>query len=84
MMALVSNTDLLFTMGSNTQSTRKKEKQILHYKTTFVWTIIIGLNSVFPLFPALFLNYDVSFKVLSKPDSFIIDLRFLQASRHPD
>ena len=62
---------------------QKKGKK-LHYKTSFVWTIIIGLNSVFPLFPALFLNYDVSFKVLSKPDSFIIDLRFWQASRHPD
>ena len=55
----------------------------LHYQTTFVWTIIIGLNSMFPLFPALSLNY-VSFIVLSKPDSFIIDLRRWLKSRHPD
>ena len=40
---------------------QKKEKQILHYKTTFVWTIIIGLNSVFPLFSALPLNYKCVF-----------------------
>ena len=81
MMAFVSNTDLLFTMGSNTQSTSKRKK--IHYQTTFVWTIIIGLNSMFPLFPALSLNY-VSFIVLSKPDSFIIDLRRWLKSKHPD
>ena len=39
---------------------QKKGKK-LHYKTSFVWTIIIGLNSVFPLFSAHTINYKCVF-----------------------